>query len=612
MGPWGPLILGHAPDDVVAAVAGAASRGLSFGAPTALELEMAELLTSSLPSLEQVRLVSSGTEAVMSALRLARGFTGRRVIVKFEGCYHGHSDFLLVKAGSGALTFGNPTSAGVPAEFTAHTLVLDYNDAQQVEDAFAKFGDDIAAVVLEPVAGNMNFVRPSDEFIRALRAITARPGPVLIFDEVITGFRVGPQARRIFGVRPDLDARQGDRRRHAGGRFRRTARHHAEVGTRGSVSGRNAVGKPGRGFGGTRDAQARAAAGLLRPARRHHKALVDGGSRSRAASVIQRHGMGGMFGFYFRDELPRSFAGDAGGRGRGVSSAMLGAAFISRRRRTRQDSSRPHGRREVKRSRSARVFFRSGRVACACCQSPASPRPGLLVARSMRCGIDDHLRRTTSWSCIAASCARQVKDSLDKLRTHLNELRAASRLGAATGDSEAFVEIDRRAGEVETELDYLAKQVSADTPLPTFESLAPAARLLVVHARSISAARSVRGPLSATNLAREAERVEADAIAALERSDAAVTARINDRTLAQIQTAERLRRYVTWLLLGSVGGLTGLFIAYRRVQIRERAAQSRIERLAHFDMLTGLPNRAAPTGSIESARQAEARVPSRC
>jgi diguanylate cyclase (GGDEF)-like protein len=200
--------------------------------------------------------------------------------------------------------------------------------------------------------------------------------------------------------------------------------------------------------------------------------------------------------------------------------------------------------------------------------------------------------------------AQQVKDSLDKLRTHLNELRAASRLGATTGDSEAFADIDRRAGEVERELEYLGKQVSADTPLPTFDALAPAARLLVVHARSISAARSMRGSLSAGNLAREAERVEADAIEALERSDAAVTARINDRTLAQIQTAERLRRYVTWLLLGSVGGLTGLFIAYRRVQIRERAAQSRIERLAHFDMLTGLPNRALLIDRLnqESAR----------
>src|SRR5436853_2921239 len=189
VGSWGPLILGHADAEVVEAVSRAATRGLSFGAPTALELEMAELLTSSLPSLEQVRLVSSGTEAVMSALRLARGFTGRRVIVKFKGCYHGHSDFLLVKAGSGALTFGNPTSAGVPPELTAHTLVLDYNDPQQVADAFAKYGDDIAAVVLEPVAGNMNFVRPTQAFHDALRALCTHHGALLVFDEVMTGDR---------------------------------------------------------------------------------------------------------------------------------------------------------------------------------------------------------------------------------------------------------------------------------------------------------------------------------------------------------------------------------------------------------------------------------------
>src|SRR6187399_48859 len=171
VGSWGPLILGHAHPEVVAAVTAAAQKGLSFGAPTELELEMAELLTRALPSIEQVRLVSSGTEAVMSALRLARGFTGRKVIVKFEGCYHGHSDFLLVKAGSGALTFGNPTSAGVPPELTAHTLVLDYNDPQQLTDAFARYGARIAAVVLEPIAGNMNFVRPSAEFIGTLREL---------------------------------------------------------------------------------------------------------------------------------------------------------------------------------------------------------------------------------------------------------------------------------------------------------------------------------------------------------------------------------------------------------------------------------------------------------
>ncbi|HEX4332877.1 MAG TPA: glutamate-1-semialdehyde 2,1-aminomutase [Usitatibacter sp.] len=205
VGSWGPLILGHADPEVVEAVATAARRGLSFGAPTALELEMAELLTGALPSMEQVRLVSSGTEAVMSALRLARGFTGRSVIVKFEGCYHGHSDFLLVKAGSGALTFGNPTSAGVPPELTAHTLVLDYNSPQHVADAFARLGGDIAAVVLEPVAGNMNFVRPSDEFIRTLRSLCTHHGAVLVFDEVMTGFRVGPRgAQGIFGVTPDL------------------------------------------------------------------------------------------------------------------------------------------------------------------------------------------------------------------------------------------------------------------------------------------------------------------------------------------------------------------------------------------------------------------------
>ena len=205
VGSWGPLILGHAHPQVVAAVTQAAARGLSFGAPTALELEMAELLTSSLPSLEQVRLVSSGTEAVMSALRLARGFTGRAIIVKFEGCYHGHSDSLLVKAGSGALTFGNPTSAGVPPELTSHTLVLDYNDPQQLEDAFARYGDRIAAVVLEPIAGNMNFVRPSEAFHRTLRELCTRHGALLVFDEVMTGFRVGPRgAQGIYGITPDL------------------------------------------------------------------------------------------------------------------------------------------------------------------------------------------------------------------------------------------------------------------------------------------------------------------------------------------------------------------------------------------------------------------------
>lgn len=204
----------------------------------------------------------------------------------------------------------------------------------------------------------------------------------------------------------------------------------------------------------------------------------------------------------------------------------------------------------------------------------------------------------------AVLAAQNTKDSLDKLRTHLNELRAASRLGALSGDSEAFSDIDRRAAEVETELGFLAERAAKDVPLPTFESLAPAARLLVVHARSISSARSVRGSISTATLAREAERVEAAAITALDASDAVVTARIHERTSAQLELTERLRRYVTWLVAGSVVGLGGLFLAYRRVQQRERAAQSRIERLAHFDMLTGLPNRALLIDRLnqESAR----------
>jgi glutamate-1-semialdehyde 2,1-aminomutase len=205
VGSWGPLILGHAHPEVVRAVQAAAASGLSFGAPTAAELEMAELLTQTIPSVEQVRLVSSGTEATMTAIRLARGFTGRSKIVKFEGCYHGHADALLVKAGSGALTFGQPSSAGVPPEVTAHTLVLDYNDSEMLEEAFRQNGSDIAAVIVEPVAGNMNLVKAQTEFLESMRELCTRYGALLIFDEVMTGFRVGLQgAQGMFGIRPDL------------------------------------------------------------------------------------------------------------------------------------------------------------------------------------------------------------------------------------------------------------------------------------------------------------------------------------------------------------------------------------------------------------------------
>ncbi|MFV0282355.1 MAG: glutamate-1-semialdehyde 2,1-aminomutase [Castellaniella sp.] len=205
IGSWGPAILGHADPEVVAAVQAAAVDGLSFGAPTEAEIELAEAIIERIPSIEQVRLVSSGTEATMSAIRLARGRTGRSRIIKFEGCYHGHADSLLVKAGSGMLTFGNPTSAGVPAEFVQHTLVLDYNDLTAVEAAFAQFPEDIACIIVEPIAGNMNLVRPAPGFLEGLRALCTRYGAVLIFDEVMTGFRVGPQGMQgLCGVTPDM------------------------------------------------------------------------------------------------------------------------------------------------------------------------------------------------------------------------------------------------------------------------------------------------------------------------------------------------------------------------------------------------------------------------
>ena len=205
VGSWGPLILGHSHPEVIRAVQQAAERGLSFGAPNEQEVEMAEVLCNLVPSLEQVRLVSSGTEATMSAIRLARGFTGRPKIVKFEGCYHGHADALLVKAGSGALTYGQPSSAGVPSDTTRHTLVLDYNNDAGVEQAFAQAGSEIAAVIVEPVAGNMSLVKPRAGFLELLRRLCTDNGSVLIFDEVMTGFRVAlGGAQSLYGVRPDL------------------------------------------------------------------------------------------------------------------------------------------------------------------------------------------------------------------------------------------------------------------------------------------------------------------------------------------------------------------------------------------------------------------------
>jgi glutamate-1-semialdehyde 2,1-aminomutase len=205
VGSWGPMILGHAHPAVVEAVREAAAEGLSFGAPTVRETELARKICEFVPSIERVRMVNSGTEATMSAIRLARGFTGRDKIVKFEGCYHGHSDSLLIKAGSGALTLGVPSSPGVPAALAEHTITLGYNSIGDVQKAFAELGADIAAVIVEPVAGNMNLVLPEADFLPTLRECCDANGSLLIFDEVMTGFRVARGgAQQLFGIRPDL------------------------------------------------------------------------------------------------------------------------------------------------------------------------------------------------------------------------------------------------------------------------------------------------------------------------------------------------------------------------------------------------------------------------
>ena len=312
VGSWGPAIVGHAHPEVIEAVREAALGGLSFGAPTEGEIVIAEAIAKLVPSVEQVRLVSSGTEATMSAIRLARGFTGRDKIVKFEGCYHGHSDSLLVKAGSGLLTFGNPSSAGVPADFTKHTLVLEYNNVAQLEETFAQIGGEIACVIVEPFAGNMNLVRPSENFVKALRDLTAKHGAVLIYDEVMTGFRVAlGGAQSLHGITPDLT-------------------------TMGKVIG---GGMPLAAFGGRKDIMAAisplggvyqagtlsgnpvaVAAGLKtleiiqRPGFYENLAarteqLVQGFQAAAAAAGVAfcADSVGGMFGLYFADGLPQNY-----------------------------------------------------------------------------------------------------------------------------------------------------------------------------------------------------------------------------------------------------------------------------------------------------------------
>ncbi|WP_415036092.1 glutamate-1-semialdehyde 2,1-aminomutase [Azonexus sp.] len=313
VGSWGPMILGHAHPEVIEAVQKAVVDGLSFGAPTEREVDIADLLCELVPSLDMVRLVSSGTEATMSAIRLARGYTGRDLLVKFEGCYHGHADHLLVKAGSGLLTFGNPSSGGVPAGIAETTMVLTYNDPQGLAEAFKAHGDKIAAVILEPVVGNMNLIAPTPEFLKALRELTAQYGAVLIFDEVMTGFRVGlKSAQGLFGITPDLSTFGkvvgGGMPLGAFGGRREIMEKIAPLGPvyqAGTLSG-----NPVATAAGLATLKLIQAPGFYETLTTKTKALCDG-----LVVAAKKHGVafaaqnvGGMFGLYFSEKCPGTYA----------------------------------------------------------------------------------------------------------------------------------------------------------------------------------------------------------------------------------------------------------------------------------------------------------------
>jgi glutamate-1-semialdehyde 2,1-aminomutase len=313
VGSWGPAILGHAHPDTVRAVQETARYGLSFGAPTELEIEMAEELCRLLPSLEMVRLVSSGTEATMTALRLARGYTGRSKIIKFEGCYHGHGDSLLVKAGSGALTFGQPSSAGVPASIAGETLVLTYNDLDDVARAFAEHPDAIAGIIVEPVAGNMNLIAPKPGFLAGLRELCDKHGSVLIFDEVMTGFRLHLQgAQGLYGVAPDLTTLGkvigGGMPVGAFGGKRAIMEKIAPLGPvyqAGTLSG-----NPVAVAAGLATLKAIQSPGFHQRLAERTRALTDGLAAAAAKSGVafSAQSIGGMFGIYFSATVPDSFA----------------------------------------------------------------------------------------------------------------------------------------------------------------------------------------------------------------------------------------------------------------------------------------------------------------
>jgi glutamate-1-semialdehyde 2,1-aminomutase len=317
IGSWGPMILGHRHPAVEEAVHRAVDEGLSFGAPTEREIELAEAILRHVPSMEQVRLVSSGTEAAMSALRLARGATGRNVIVKFEGCYHGHADALLVKAGSGLATFGHPTSAGVPEAVVQHTLVLEYNNLTQLDEAFALHGPKIACVMIEPIAGNMNFVRASLPFMQRLRELCSGHGALLVFDEVMTGFRVGLggaqalYARSLPGFAPDLSVFGkvigGGMPLAAFGGKRAVMEQLAPLGPvyqAGTLSGNPVA--TACGLATLREIEK---PGFFDALAERTRALVAGLIDASEAAGVPMVGdcEGGMFGFFFAKELPRRY-----------------------------------------------------------------------------------------------------------------------------------------------------------------------------------------------------------------------------------------------------------------------------------------------------------------
>jgi glutamate-1-semialdehyde 2,1-aminomutase len=317
IGSWGPMILGHGHPAVVEAVQKAVLEGFSYGAPTEREVELAEAILKVMPSMDMVRLVSSGTEAAMSTIRLARGATGRSKLIKFEGCYHGHADALLVKAGSGLATFGNPTSAGVPPEVVQHTVVLEYNNIEQLEAAFATQGNEIACLMMEPICGNMNFVRASIPFVKRCRELCTQYGTLLVFDEVMTGFRValgGAQsvyAKAIPGFEPDMTVMGkvigGGMPLAAFGAKRAVMNHLAPLGTvyqAGTLSG-----NPVATACGLATLAEISKPGFYDELSRKTKALISGLGQAAAAEGVAFCGdsEGGMMGFYLLPELPQNY-----------------------------------------------------------------------------------------------------------------------------------------------------------------------------------------------------------------------------------------------------------------------------------------------------------------